>query len=189
MIIFFTFLLLLFSQAQPITSSITHQSEQSEDTAEVEYIPNIRQKCLERAYEQLCDAIEQNNVKRVEVIYAAHPGLAEFSCQPIGSPLHFVKSFAMAKFLVSKMHISPNFCDQWGEVPSQSIALSNKERFSSKDEQVKIILYFKQREIFLKKIYYQIKNNKNFHMRISILAMSGILITQIAALIKYLQKQ
>lgn len=162
--------------------------ENKNETEETPFIPNTRRKFLAEAFEKLADAIEANDIKTVNTLFTEYPGLKDFSYQPLGTPLHFVRSKAMAEFLVEYIGISVNVCDQWGEVPSQAITLSKKERFVSNKEKLAIIQFLKSHESLPRKAYNQILFNKNLHMKLSIYAMSTMLITHIIYIYWYLNK-
>lgn len=182
-----TYLLALtLCNAHPAQLQDTLFDQENEQSEEPVFTPNIRQKLLAQAYEQLCEAIEKNDIPQARSLFKSYPGLKIYAHQPLGTPLHFVKTKAMATFLLNEIGISANICDQWGEFPSQSINLSTPERFNSKEEQKALVCYLRKHETFLPKFYNQLRYNKNFHMKVSIIAMSGVLLTQIAALVKYL---
>lgn len=178
--------LTLCSAHQPQSQDAPFFDQENEQSQEPVFTPNIRQKLLAHAYEQLCEAIEKNDIPQARSLFKSYPGLKIYAHQPLGTPLHFVKTKAMATFLLTEIGISANICDQWGELPSQSIKLSTPERFHSKEEQKALVCYLRKHETFLPKVYNQLRYNKNFHMKVSIVAMSGVLLTQIAALVKYL---
>lgn len=162
--------------------------ENKNEIEEPQFTPNTRRKFLAEAFEKLADAIEANDIKTVNALFTEYPGLKDFSYQPLGTPLHFVRTKAMAEFLVEYIGISVNVCDQWGEVPSQAISLSKKERFPSKKERIAIVQFLKSHESFLRKTYNQILFNKNLHMKLSIYAMSTMLATHIVYLYWYLNQ-
>lgn len=146
--------------------------------------PFVRTKILAEGYGRLCDAIEADDISIVEELFKEFPGLKFFAYQPVGSPLHFVRSLAMARFLTEKIGFSVNLCDEWGETPSFAIAQSKPDRFASKKEQQLIARYLKERESTFLKLKSQLINNKNVHMKLSVAAMTGILVTQLAVLIE-----
>ncbi len=173
------------SQITEATLSEEHLRE-TQTEEELPFIPNVRRKLLAQAYEFLADAIESDDIANARTLFVTFPGLAVFACQPLGTPLHFVKSKAMAQFLVEEIGISASACDQWGELPSRALQLSKHDRFASKKEQRAIVQYLKSRESTRSKIWYQLACNKNLQMKLSIGVMSSVLITQLAALIKFL---
>ncbi len=161
-----------------------HHHERAEE--ELPFVPNIRRKLLSQAYESLADAIEADDSASARSLFVTFPGLTTFACQPLGTPLHFVRSKKMAQFLVEEIGLSVNACDQWGELPSRALKLSKQDRFASKKEQRAIIQYLKSRESAFPKLWNQLTSNKNLQMKLSLGIMSSVLITQIAALLKFL---
>jgi len=145
--------------------------------------PFVRTKILATGYEKLCEAIEADNVATTQELFKEFPGLKKFSYQSVGSPLHFVRSLDMARILTEKIGFSVNVCDEWGETPSYAIQQSKPDRFSCPEEQKAIALYFKKREAPYQKLKSQLISNKNLHMKLSVLAMSGVLVTQFAVLV------
>lgn len=145
--------------------------------------PFVRKKVLAQGYEKLCEAIEANDLSTIPHLFNEFPGLKKFSYQPVGSPLHFVKSLDMARLLTEKIGFSVNICDEWGETPSYAIYHSKSDRFSSPEEQKTIALYFKKQEKLYQKTKSQLVNNKNLHMKVTITAMAGVLVTQFAVLV------
>lgn len=162
--------------------------EQPKDSASCEQAPIlahpfVRTKVLAAGYEKLCEAIEADDVATTQALLKEFPGLKKFSYQPVGSPLHFVRSLNMARFLTEKIGFSVNICDEWGETPSYAIEHSKPDRFSYPEEQRAIALYFKKREATYQKLKSQLVSNKNLHMKLSVLAMTGVLVTQFAVLV------
>ncbi len=145
--------------------------------------PFVRTKVLAAGYEKLCEAIEADDITTTQDLFKEFPGLKKFSYQTVGSPLHFVRSLDMARFLTEKIGFSVNVCDEWGETPSYAIQQSKPDRFSCQEEQKAIALYFKKRETTYQKLKSQLASNKNLHMKLSVIAMSGVLVTQFGVLV------
>jgi hypothetical protein len=145
--------------------------------------PFVRTKVLATGYEKLCEAIEADDITATKTLFKEFPGLKQFSYQPVGSPLHFVRSLDMARFLTEKISFSVNVCDEWGETPSYAIQQSKPDRFTCPEEQKAIALYLKKREATYQKLKSQLASNKNLHMKLSVLAMTGVLVTQFAVLV------
>jgi len=147
-------------------------------------IPPVRTKILAEGYAQLCDAIDRDDITAVRSLFGEFPGLAAFSYQQVGSPLHFVRSVAMTKFLVEEAKISASFCDEWGETPSSAITQSKADRFPSEIEQKAISRYLKKHERFLAKLGNQLLGNKQLQMKLSVAAMGTIMAVNLAVLIE-----
>ncbi len=191
------FLNLLFLVLLPCTALSTEEQttihEQHKDIPTCEQppvlaYPFVRTKILATGYEKLCEAIEMDDIVTTKELFKEFPGLKKFSYQPVGSPLHFVRSLSMARILTEKIGFSVSVCDEWGETPSYAIKQSKPDRFSCPEEQRAIALYFKKREATYQKFKSQLASNKNLHMKLSLLAMTGVLVTQFAVLVTILLK-
>ncbi len=146
--------------------------------------PPVRTKILAEGYAQLCEAIESDDVAAARQIFSEFPGLVPFSYQPAGTPLHFVKSLSMARFLTKEAGISASACDEWGETPSYALARSKRDRFISVQEQKAIVRYLKKREQFFPKLKSQLFSNKDLQMKLSVAAMGTIMVANLAVLIE-----
>ena len=167
-------------------SLATHEQHKDATTCEQTPVlahPFVRTKVLATGYEKLCEAIEADDITATQAVFKEFPGLKKFSYQPVGSPLHFVRSLDMARVLTEKIGFSVNVCDEWGETPSYAIGQSKPDRFSCPEEQKAIALYFKKREVAYQKLKSQLASNKNLHMKLSVVAMTGVLVTQFAVLV------
>ncbi len=174
---------LIATEEHSLAAHEQHKDHSPCEQAPVLAHPFVRTKVLAAGYEKLCEAIETDDIVATDALFKEFPGLEKFSYQPVGSPLHFVRSLAMARILAEKMGISVNVCDEWGETPSYAIQHSKPDRFHSPEEQKAISLYFKKREIVYEKIKSQLRRNKNLHMKLSVTAMTGVLVTQFAVLV------
>jgi hypothetical protein len=182
LLVFFTLFTCPLFSAEPV-SLVDQKDSNVADHTIATIQPWVRKKILAQGYEKLCEAIEANDTVTAQELFTTFPGLKKFSYQSVGSPLHFVRSLAMARLLTEKIGFSVNICDEWGETPAYAIQQSKPDRFSSAEEQKAITLYFKKREVTYQKLKSQLMSNKNFHMKLSIGAMTGVLITQFAVLV------
>jgi hypothetical protein len=173
---------LLASEEQSLAIHDQYKDAASCEQGPVVTHPFVRTKVLAAGYERLCEAIEANDMSTAHALFKEFPGLKKFSYQPVGTPLHFVRSLDMARLLTEKIGVSVNVCDEWGETPSYAIQQSKPDRFTSPEEQKAIALYFKKREAAYQKLKSQLLCNKNLHMKLSVMAMTGVLVTQLAVL-------
>jgi cytochrome c2 len=133
-------------------------------------------KLLVAAYDTLSDAIAADDLTAVEKLFKETPNLKNYAHHNEGTPLHFARSQAMTQLLVEKIGFDANICDEWGELPSQTIRATKDQFFAHPQEKPLIATYLTSREARFAKIYYQLKNNKNIHRRAAVTALTAMLI-------------
>jgi hypothetical protein len=82
----------------------------------------------------------------------------------------------MAQLLSEKLRFDANVCDEWGELPSKTILTTKDQFFPQPQEKPLIAQYLSSHETRSSKMYYQLKNNKNFHRKIAAFALTALIL-------------
>lgn len=121
----------------------------------------FKEKCV-NDYKALCNAVEQNNLIETRSLLQNNATLATFCHTDTGTPLHFVKSLAMAQLLANDFGLNPNACDEFGDTASQSIKATRTRWFITPGEKLAIIdfLQNKEKSAPFNRLWNQCKGNK-----------------------------
>ncbi len=133
-----------------------------------------------KQYKALCKAVEADDLVQARELLQKNPNLKTFSHTNEGTPLHFVRSLAMAKLLVNEFGFNPWSCDEFGKTALFSIMYAKKSWFINEQEGSRIVTFLwpKEESHTFNKLWNQLKANKELQIKLCLSGMAGFFITK-----------